>query len=127
MMALQSVGATSAAFAWEGDIHTEEGSITFGQGWVGFSTLLYTVGAATHLGMMCAWRDIDIDAYEAVPMGVLKGGFASSSSVSASLSPFHASSNEGSPSGFLDEDHDQTQAFDLPSSRKGSYGSDGFH
>jgi len=74
MMALQSVSATSAAWTWEGDLHTQEGSITFGQGWVGFSTLMYTVGAATHLGMMCAWRHIDIDAYEAVPMGVLKGG-----------------------------------------------------
>eukprot|EP00470_Lotharella_oceanica_P009162 CAMPEP_0170179502 /NCGR_PEP_ID=MMETSP0040_2-20121228/18064_1 /TAXON_ID=641309 /ORGANISM="Lotharella oceanica, Strain CCMP622" /LENGTH=167 /DNA_ID=CAMNT_0010423641 /DNA_START=90 /DNA_END=593 /DNA_ORIENTATION=- len=122
MMALQSVSATSAAWTWEGDLHTQEGSITFGQGWVGFSTLMYTVGAATHLGMMCAWRHIDIDAYEAVPMGVLKGGFVSSNAEGSP--PPDSSSIIG---GILDDGHDEHQSFDLPSGRKGSYGSDGFH
>jgi len=42
------------------------------QGWVGVSTLFYALVAAAHLGMMCAWRDIDVDAYEAVPMSIVQ-------------------------------------------------------
>ncbi|GAB5367961.1 hypothetical protein AAMO2058_001277000 [Amorphochlora amoebiformis] len=73
MMALQSVSTTVASFTSE-KTKTND-TFTSGQEWVGIICLLYTVCAATHLGMMCAWRDIDINAYEAVPMRVLAGGF----------------------------------------------------
>jgi len=77
MMALQSASTCASSWTWEGNLEEEGESkhlhyFTFGQGWLGLSTLLYALVAAAHLGMMCLWRDVDVDAYEAVPMSVVR-------------------------------------------------------
>mmetsp|Transcript_12606 Transcript_12606/g.18857 ORF Transcript_12606/g.18857 Transcript_12606/m.18857 type:complete len:204 (-) Transcript_12606:93-704(-) len=78
MMALQSACTSAASFSFEESLDVDEDNyiVTLGQKWIGTSCALYFVAAAWHLSMMCAWRDIDVDAYEAVPLSVLSGGLS---------------------------------------------------
>mmetsp|Transcript_5313 Transcript_5313/g.9758 ORF Transcript_5313/g.9758 Transcript_5313/m.9758 type:complete len:206 (+) Transcript_5313:189-806(+) len=116
MMALQSVATSASAFAWEGNPIDDPGTsfINWGQGWVGVLSMVYTAVAAFHLSMMCAWRDVDIDAYEAVPMRMMSGGMSDSSA---------KTTHKQTALGNLRADSDTG----LSRAARGRYGSGDFH